>query len=90
MRRPRLVLFKLKPGTEQADIDAMQAAGQAMLGVVPGLQSFILGPPLASTANRAQGFDMGLVAVLETEEQVLSYAGHPAHQKYYYSSFITK
>lgn len=59
----------------------MQAAGQAMIGVVPGLQSFVLGPPLASTAERAQGFDMGLIAVLETEEQVLSYAGHPAHQK---------
>jgi hypothetical protein len=59
----------------------MQATGQAMVGVVPGLQSFILGPPLASTAERAQGFDMGLIAVLEREAHVLSYASHPAHQK---------
>jgi hypothetical protein len=76
-----IVLFKLKAGTEQSDIEAMQAAGQAMVGVVPGLRSFILGPPLASTAERAQGFDMGLIAVLEMAAQVLSYAGHPAHQK---------
>ncbi|KAH7324535.1 hypothetical protein B0I35DRAFT_406329 [Stachybotrys elegans] len=74
-----IVLFKLKPGTPAEVIEQMRAAGNAMLGVVPGLRSFHLGPPLASTAHRAQGYDMGLVTTLDTEEQVLAYATHPAH-----------
>lgn len=38
-----------------------------------------IGPPLAVTAARAKGYDMGLVAVLEKPEQVLPYGTHPAH-----------
>jgi hypothetical protein len=75
-------LFKLKPGVAQKSIDEMRTAGNAMVGVIPGLKSFHLGPPLATTAHRAQGYDMGLITVLETEEQVLAYAKHPAHQVY--------
>nr|XP_036580775.1 stress responsive a b barrel domain protein [Colletotrichum truncatum]KAF6788847.1 stress responsive a b barrel domain protein [Colletotrichum truncatum] len=75
------ILFKLKPGVSSSQVDEMRAAGEAMVGVIPGLKSFTLGPPLASTAHRAQGFDMALMTVLDTEEQVLAYAGHPAHQK---------
>ena len=66
----------------QKSIDEMRTAGNAMVGVIPGLKSFHLGPPLATTAHRAQGYDMGLITVLETEEQVLAYAKHPAHQVY--------
>lgn len=73
------VLFKLKTGVAQSSIEEMRTAGNAMVGVIPGLKSFHLGPPLASTAHRAQGYDMGLVTVLETEAQVLAYASHPAH-----------
>lgn len=40
-----------------------------------------MGGVLASTAHRAQGFDMGLMTVMETEADVLAYAPHPAHQK---------
>ena len=40
-----------------------------------------MGGVLASTAHRAQGFDMGLMTVLDTEADVLAYAPHPAHQK---------
>ncbi|KAF9871880.1 hypothetical protein CkaCkLH20_10512 [Colletotrichum karsti] len=76
----KLILFKLKPDVPSSKIDEMRAVGEAMVGVIPGLRSFTLGPPLASTAHRAQGFDMALMTVLDTEEQVLSYAGHPAHQ----------
>lgn len=75
-----IVLFKLKPGVTSAQIAELRAAGEAMVGVIPGLKSFELGPPLASTAHRAQGFDLGLFTVLDTEEQVLAYADHPAHQ----------
>jgi hypothetical protein len=38
-----------------------------------------MGGVLASTAHRAQGFDMGVMAVLDTEQNVLDYASHPAH-----------
>ncbi|KAH9235557.1 hypothetical protein K456DRAFT_1833805 [Colletotrichum gloeosporioides 23] len=78
---PVTVLFKLNPNTDSSQISEMRAAGDAMVGVVPGLRSFTLGPPLASTAHRAQGFDMALMTVMDTEEQVLAYAGHPAHLK---------
>ena len=74
-----VVLFKLKPGVTSKLIGEMRTAGNAMVGVIPGLKSFNIGPPLASTAHRAQGYDMGLVTVLETEEQLLAYAKHPAH-----------
>lgn len=40
-----------------------------------------MGPVLGSTAHRAQGYDMGIVTVLDAEEDVLAYAPHPAHQK---------
>jgi len=37
------------------------------------------GTPLPISIPRAKGFDMGLVAVLETPEHVATYAVHPAH-----------
>ncbi|KAF2184124.1 hypothetical protein K469DRAFT_710036 [Zopfia rhizophila CBS 207.26] len=76
-----IVLFKLKPNVTSAQLAELKAAGEAMVGVVPGLKSFEFGPPLASTAHRSQGFDMALMTVMETEKDVLAYAGHEAHQK---------
>lgn len=35
--------------------------------------------PLPISIPRAQGFDMGLVAVLEKPDDVAGYATHPAH-----------
>lgn len=40
-----------------------------------------MGGVLASTAHRAQGYDMGLMTVMDSEESVLGYGPHPAHQK---------
>ena len=76
------VLFKLKPGITEDQITELRSAGEAMVGVIPGLKSFKLGAPLKSTAHRAQGFDMGLITVMDTEEQVLAYGSHEAHQRY--------
>jgi hypothetical protein len=42
------------------------------------------GQPLPICLPRAQGFDMGLVAVLEKPEHVATYAVHPAHLEYVY------
>ena len=38
--------------------------------------------PLPISVPRANGFDMGIVAVLEKPEVVASYAVHPAHLGY--------
>jgi hypothetical protein len=55
------------------------AVSKAMVGKIPGLISLHVGPPLPITVPRAKGFDMGLVAILESPEHVASYASHPAH-----------
>lgn len=47
----------------------------------PGLVKISLNPPLAATAHRSKGFDMGLVAVLERAADVEPYASHPAHME---------
>ena len=47
-----------------------------------GLRSTQFGPPIAMTASRAQGFNQGVVAVLDDEEKLRAYVAHPAHQKY--------
>lgn len=47
-----------------------------------GLLKWDANPPLPVTAHRAQGYDMGLIAVLEKPEDVVTYGKHPAHQRY--------
>jgi hypothetical protein len=46
-----------------------------------GLQKVDVGPPHPSTAQRAQGYDMGLVAILDKPEDLAVYAAHPVHQE---------
>ncbi|KAH8666964.1 hypothetical protein BX600DRAFT_436336 [Xylariales sp. PMI_506] len=75
------VLFKLNPDVTEAQLAELRQAGEEMVGQIPGLKEFKMGPVLSSTAHRAQGFDMGVMTVLETEADVLAYAPHPAHQK---------
>ncbi|KAH8177008.1 hypothetical protein LIA77_02090 [Sarocladium implicatum] len=58
----------------------MRTFGNAIVGIIPDLESLHLRPPLTHIAHRAQGqVRHGSFAVLETEEQVLAYASHPAH-----------
>jgi hypothetical protein len=49
---------------------------------VQGLLKWNANPPLPVTAHRALGYDMGLVAILEKLEHVVTYGEHPAHQEY--------
>ena len=74
-----IVLFKLKPNVPAEQLAAWIATAQKMVGQIPGLQRIDLNPPLPVSAARAQGFDMGLVAVLDKPETVEVYAKHPAH-----------
>ncbi|OJJ49875.1 hypothetical protein ASPZODRAFT_128431 [Penicilliopsis zonata CBS 506.65] len=74
-----VVLFRLKPGVTPAQLSHWKETTQGMVGKIPGLVSLRAGPPLPISIPRAQGFDMGLVAVLESPEHVATYAVHPAH-----------
>lgn len=47
-----------------------------------------MAPPLESTAHRGQGFNLGLVAILDKPETVKVYAEHPAHQKSVFPCFV--
>ena len=77
-----LVLFKLKPGVTSNQLSAWTAKAKSMVGQIPGLQKLEINTPLASTASRGQGFNMGLVAILDQADDVKVYAEHPAHLEY--------
>ncbi|KAL2430567.1 hypothetical protein ABEF95_011148 [Exophiala dermatitidis] len=74
-----IVLFKLKPGVTPAQLSEWTTQAKAMVGQIPGLIKLEANSPLASTAHRSQGYNMGLVAILEKAEDVKVYAEHPAH-----------
>lgn len=73
------VLFEVKAGTAPAALAEFKRLALAMVGQIPGLQKVDVNPPLASTAHRAQGYNMGLVAILDKPETLQVYAAHPAH-----------
>ncbi|KAL2000380.1 hypothetical protein VTN02DRAFT_3190 [Thermoascus thermophilus] len=74
-----VVLFKLKPGVNQEQLARWQTTARAMVGKIPGLISLHVDAPLPISVPRAKGFDMGLVAVLESPDHVAGYATHPVH-----------
>lgn len=47
-----------------------------------GLLDLKCNPPMASTAHRSNGFNMGFVSILDKPESVSVYAAHPAHLEY--------
>ncbi|KIW95280.1 uncharacterized protein Z519_03864 [Cladophialophora bantiana CBS 173.52] len=77
-----IVLFKLKPGVTPAQLSAWTTQAKAMVGKIPGLRKLEVNTPLPSTAHRGQGFNMGLVAILDKADDVKVYAEHPAHLEY--------
>ncbi|KAJ5937830.1 Dimeric alpha-beta barrel [Penicillium verhagenii] len=76
-----VVLFRLKAGVTQSQIDTWAQTAKAMVGKIPGLVSLEANTPLPICMPRAKGFNMGLVAVLEKKEQIAEYAVHPAHME---------
>ncbi|KAL7893504.1 hypothetical protein HDV63DRAFT_408382 [Trichoderma sp. SZMC 28014] len=74
-----IVLLKLKPGVTAEQVENWAKLAYAMVGKVPGLTKMSFGKPLPITASRAKGFDMGLVAVLDSPADVSTYATHDAH-----------
>jgi hypothetical protein len=52
-----------------------------MVGKVQGLIRLDFNTPLPASAHRAQGHDIGLVAILDKPETLTPYAEHPEHLK---------
>ncbi|KAK2784870.1 hypothetical protein FQN52_008806 [Onygenales sp. PD_12] len=75
-----IVLLKLKPGVTPEQVQQFHTQCKAMVGQVPGLREMHTNPPMAITAARAKGFDMGLVAILEKPEDLPVYGAHSSHQ----------
>lgn len=73
------VLFRLKPGVTQDQLINWVTVAESMVGKIPGLVSLKAGQPLPISVPRAKGFDMGIVAVMESPDAVASYATHPVH-----------
>ncbi|KAE9376453.1 hypothetical protein N431DRAFT_180994 [Stipitochalara longipes BDJ] len=76
-----IVLFKLKPNVLPDQIAEWSKLATQMVGKIPGLLEFYANHPLTQTAKRAKGYDMGVVAILETPADILPYGEHPAHQE---------
>ncbi|KAI2634814.1 hypothetical protein GGS26DRAFT_551406 [Hypomontagnella submonticulosa] len=74
-----IVLFKTKSSAPQEVLDEFARRAKAMVTQVPGLLKVDVNSPLLATKHRAQGYDMGLVAILEKAEDLTVYATHPAH-----------
>ncbi|KAH1361073.1 hypothetical protein KXW42_005781 [Aspergillus fumigatus] len=74
-----IVLFRLKPGVTQDQLINWVTVAESMVGKIPGLVSLKAGQPLPISVPRAKGFDMGIVAVMESPDAVASYATHPVH-----------
>lgn len=75
------VLFKAKPNVSQDDIVELKQTAASLHGKIPGLVKIDVEAPHPSTAHRGQGYDMGLVALLDGPDRIASYAEHPEHQK---------
>ena len=65
-----------------AQLNEWTTLAKAMVGKIPGLMKLEANTPLPSTAHRGQGFNMGLIAILERADDVKVYAEHPAHLQY--------
>ncbi|KAJ5097352.1 stress responsive A/B barrel domain protein [Penicillium angulare] len=74
-----VVLFRLKEGVKQEQLDTWAQVAKSMVGKIPGLISLEANTPLPISVPRAKGFNMGLVAVLEKPEDLATYAVHPVH-----------
>lgn len=70
------------PGLRHSFSSLLSCCVTLLMTVATGLQYVDIGSPLATTAFRAKGFDLALVAVLDRPEDAPIYAEHAAHVKY--------
>ncbi len=72
-------LFKTKNGATQADVDKFLTAANGMLDQIPCLLSIETGKATGLAEKFGQGYEWGVVAVLDKLESLPFYESHPAH-----------
>ncbi len=80
--------MKPKPDVTSEQLADFVTHVQSLVGKIPGLHSLKAAKPYPLTAYRAQGFSMGVIAVLDKPEDLQVYTDHPAHARYVYLDFI--
>ncbi|KAM0746059.1 hypothetical protein T439DRAFT_360638 [Meredithblackwellia eburnea MCA 4105] len=75
-----VVLYKLLPTCTPEQVATFATMCEAMVGVIPGLISLDIGYGIEATKHMAQGYDLGIVAVLQSVEYLNVYQEHPAHK----------
>ena len=74
--------MKPKPNVTEEQLADLVNYLQSMVGRIPGLRSLKAAKAHPSTAHRAQSFSMGVIAVLDTLEDLQVYTDHPVHAPY--------
>ena len=72
-----LVLFKVKAGTSEEAIEAMQQALRDLQEAIPGVMEITVG---ANFSERSQGFTHGLLVRFENRAALDVYTPHSAHE----------
>lgn len=74
-----VVLFTLKEGVSEAQVDAALEALAALPDAIPEIRSFDCGRDAGLSANSAE---MALVATFDSAEDFATYRQHPAHKAF--------
>lgn len=70
-----VAVFSWKPGTAEAQVEALSAALARLPDRVPGIRAYSFGPDARLGGNA----DFAVVADFDDEEGYRAYARHPAH-----------
>jgi hypothetical protein len=74
-------LLQAQIGVTPAQVTEWITLAKAMVGKIPGLLKLEANTPLAATAHRNQGYEVGLISVMEKKGDLRAYAEHPVHLK---------
>ena len=72
-----VVMFRWKPGVEEAHVAALTAAFQRLPGLIPQIVSYAYGADLGVAANN---FDYAVTAEFASVDDFAAYRDHPEHQ----------
>lgn len=73
-----VVLFRWRPDTDPAKVDAVLAGLRRLRDAIPGILDLQCGENFCA---RAQGFETGLVVRFESRAALNNYSPHPAHRR---------
>ncbi|KAH8695655.1 stress responsive A/B barrel domain protein [Talaromyces proteolyticus] len=73
-----IALLRLKPEASRSQLEEWSQKAKSMVSKVPGL-SLHINQPLPLSVSRCEGFDMGMVAVLLSADNIEGYITDPSH-----------